>query len=583
MNKIFYIFLLSFYCCNTICSQTNYLVKESGTATANSISFTEKYTFTKSAGDWKGMVLNDFRIVKAIGDVIKNNTLSLYSCSGIAADNGVILNETNSLDQWGNSTSKLKITIPTTMNSNSFTMTIAYSLGTKADISTIFNPVITFPIAYSSIPSYIIGNYYLEPGTDIESNNVVIENKALEITSGATDLKSVIELLASWISTNITYALNTTPAYQVLMSRIGNCEGQSKLMIAFCRSLGIPARLTTGGYFPYEMRLPLAQTGSAKILDQYKTGTLTNEQVGHAVYEVYYPGIGWVRGDPAMNTVNFGWPTLLRKCSGPDANVGIWGGYSGTIPQGQTPPTFKYAKTFSTAVTGFSTAFVHSKTKLISGTKSGMYLYGAYDQAKPTGFYDEVKIENPVTGTTCWGLPVLNNTSVITPCTESSFYAKFITDNNPTTYANTFDWAIVLYHSDGEYTYAEQNGIMPNANTPNFWGESCVWKPITGILPVYDWALNQDGSIYGIVKVTAHVNDGTTQYYETTIGVSPQNNIHDVIYSTDTTVDASCIGLNLTNVTISGTPTVTFNTNGLGITINGTFDAPLGSKLIINK
>jgi hypothetical protein len=202
----------------------------------------------------------------------------------------------------------------------------------------------------------------------------------------------------------------------------------------------------------------------------------------------------------------------------------------------------------------------------------------------PTGIYDKVEIINPPVGTVTnpGNVAIPNNTILMTACSNGSFWANFKTGTTPATYANTFDWSIVLYHSTGSYTYAQQNGIIPNTSTPGWFGEGCVWQPALGALPAYNWAIDYNGNIYGEVIVTTHVSDGDLITNRADIGVNPYQNIQNITYSTNATINA-CAKLVLTNVTITSTPTIIFNTGGKGITINPPFQAQKGSTLNINK
>jgi hypothetical protein len=209
-------------------------------------------------------------------------------------------------------------------HSNEFTITVTYSLSTSTNIGTPFIPDIDFPINSSTLPIDLINQGYISPANNIESDNVSIKEKAIEITQYCYDQKGAVEALATWIAANINYDSSVSKkSSDVFSSRLGDCEGQSNLMIAFCRSLSIPARIAVGASFPYETKLPLWGSGSFLTSDAGKTGTVTNASIGHAVYEVYYlkensggAAPGWIRGDPAMHTCNFGWSTFIKKASG---------------------------------------------------------------------------------------------------------------------------------------------------------------------------------------------------------------------------------------------------------------------------
>jgi len=214
---------------------------------------------------------------------------------------------------------------------------------------------------------------------------------------------------------------------------------------------------------------------------------------------------------------------------------------------------------------------------------SVLKLIASYDCDLSTGINDVVIIENPKSGTIGNQGTIPNNTNLMTPCTNASFYANFQTDHDPTTYANTFDWKIVLYHYGGEYVYAQQNGILPNTSTPNGTGQGCVWQPALSALPAYNWSIDYSGNIYGKVSVMVHKDDGGEVGNDFEIGVRLYSEIKDITYAVNTTINATCAKLNLTNVGITSPASVTVNSNGLGIVINGTFVAQKGSTLKINK
>jgi len=100
-------------------------------------------------------------------------------------------------------------------------------------------------------------------------------------------------------------------------------------------------------------------------------------------------------------------------------------------------------------------------------------------------------------------------------------------------------------------------------------------------LPAYDWLYDPAGNIYGKVRVIVYINDGDIKYDITDIGVSTVKKIHDVPINTNTTINA-CSDISLKNVQIQGTPTVIFNMNGYNITLDETFEVPVGATFIVN-
>ncbi|MCU6797167.1 transglutaminase family protein [Paenibacillus sp. WQ 127069] len=81
-------------------------------------------------------------------------------------------------------------------------------------------------------------------------------------------------------ATNVNTQISDT-----LRLRRGVCQDYTHLMIAVCRSMGIPARYVSGYHFVGDL-----QGGSADF-----------EQASHAWVEVHVPGTGWLGFDPTNN------------------------------------------------------------------------------------------------------------------------------------------------------------------------------------------------------------------------------------------------------------------------------------------
>ena len=133
------------------------------------------------------------------------------------------------------------------------------------------------------------------------------------------------------------------------------------------------------------------------------------------------------------------------------------------------------------------------------------------------------------------------------------------------------------------------SGTSENLSNIQF-GELINWS----VAPVI--VLNSNGCGNNtLLQPLNPLNSGSTQisynvgwgnYGNTTISKNLMigfDNIQNVIYSSNTIVNEICTELNLTNVTINNNASVTFNTNGNGIIINGIFQAQTGSTLTINK
>jgi len=88
---------------------------------------------------------------------------------------------------------------------------------------------------------------YLEPEAFIESDDLVLVAKALEITAGSKDSWEAACRLSRWVAQNIGYAIpGGGTARKTYDLRAGECGAHAMLLAAFCRAVGIPARVVWG-------------------------------------------------------------------------------------------------------------------------------------------------------------------------------------------------------------------------------------------------------------------------------------------------------------------------------------------------
>ncbi len=91
---------------------------------------------------------------------------------------------------------------------------------------------------------------YLAPDQFIQSDDPVIIEKAKEITAGSKDSWEAAVRLSKWVAENISYAIpgggNAKRTYEI---RAGECGAHSMLLAAFCRAVGIPARVVFGAMY----------------------------------------------------------------------------------------------------------------------------------------------------------------------------------------------------------------------------------------------------------------------------------------------------------------------------------------------
>ncbi|MHC4586849.1 MAG: transglutaminase-like domain-containing protein [Planctomycetota bacterium] len=88
---------------------------------------------------------------------------------------------------------------------------------------------------------------YLEPEKMLESDDPVLIKKAKEITKGSKDSWEAAGRLSKWVADNISYAIpGGGTARKTYDIKAGECGAHSLLLAAFCRAVGIPARVVWG-------------------------------------------------------------------------------------------------------------------------------------------------------------------------------------------------------------------------------------------------------------------------------------------------------------------------------------------------
>jgi transglutaminase-like putative cysteine protease len=88
---------------------------------------------------------------------------------------------------------------------------------------------------------------YLEAEEMVESNDSVLIQKAQEITEGSKDSWEAACRLSKWVAENISYTIpGGSTARKTYDIKAGECGAHSLLLTAFCRAVGIPARVVWG-------------------------------------------------------------------------------------------------------------------------------------------------------------------------------------------------------------------------------------------------------------------------------------------------------------------------------------------------
>ncbi|MBM3132968.1 MAG: transglutaminase domain-containing protein, partial [Chloroflexi bacterium] len=210
---------------------------------------------------------------------------------------------------------------------------------------------------------------YVEPETNIESDDPEIINTADGITAGATDAWDSATAIAEWVHDNIEPSAIGAGAKETLSNKSGDFTSQAYLTIAMCRATGIPSRLVGG----------LAYSGG-KFAQHYWV-------------ECYMGDAGWVPLDPSVE--EYGWadaPHLRLFQSGAIASLNSVSivNYTETPEDANTPKSLDLAVGQSRRF-----AFVQSGTETIRNEyevtnvreENGIRIYSIKSDlhVKPTG------------------------------------------------------------------------------------------------------------------------------------------------------------------------------------------------------
>ncbi|MEM2308869.1 MAG: transglutaminase-like domain-containing protein [Candidatus Bathyarchaeia archaeon] len=125
-----------------------------------------------------------------------------------------------------------------------------------------------------------------------QSNVSLLRDIATKIMGSETKVLSIVKKFVSWISENIDYYPFEIPQYpnETFSKGRGDCDDQANLLIAFCRSVGIPAYLQIGCiYIPQYSRSRSYWSGHLSIR-QVRVGW-------HGWAMVYVPPWGWLPVD----------------------------------------------------------------------------------------------------------------------------------------------------------------------------------------------------------------------------------------------------------------------------------------------
>lgn len=126
---------------------------------------------------------------------------------------------------------------------------------------------------------------YLAPEDFIESDDPVLIRKAEELTAGSKDSWEAARRLSRWVAEEIGYDIpGGASARNTYDVREGECGAHSRLLAAFCRGVGIPARVVWGCMYVSNLGGSFGQ---------------------HAWNEVYMGESGWIPIDTTAREIDY--------------------------------------------------------------------------------------------------------------------------------------------------------------------------------------------------------------------------------------------------------------------------------------
>lgn len=149
------------------------------------------------------------------------------------------------------------------------------------------------PFPLDTVPDDL--HYYLQATKQVQSDNAMIKQKALELTDGVTTEFDAVQRITTWVVDHVRYV--TPPKqYDALYSfesGKGNCQNFSHLSAALMRSVGIPVRIVNG----VTLNRPFNITQKSGVL------TVKMGQGRHSWIEVWFPDLGWVPFDAQQTSM----------------------------------------------------------------------------------------------------------------------------------------------------------------------------------------------------------------------------------------------------------------------------------------
>lgn len=154
---------------------------------------------------------------------------------------------------------------------------------------------------------------YTQPEQYIESNDLLIANKAEALAGDRKNPIRIAEKMYDFVRSYLTYEAQSEirGASWALLNGRGDCTEYGTLFVALLRAVGIPSRIVVG-----HVSTELSRGGVANA-----TGLWINSP--HLWTELYVDGFGWIPVDPTfgvddpLNHFGVGWAHYLPIIKGP--------------------------------------------------------------------------------------------------------------------------------------------------------------------------------------------------------------------------------------------------------------------------
>lgn len=153
-----------------------------------------------------------------------------------------------------------------------------------------FTTPTTLRAATRPFPAELLGRYAAPPRTTER-----VRRLAEAVTAGVPTTYDKVRAIERWLGANTRYSLDAPTSrdgvdavdHFLFESRSGWCEQVASSLVVMLRSVGVPARFTTG--FVTGERNPVS--------GRY----VVRQRDAHAWAEVYFPGVGWQGFDPTAS------------------------------------------------------------------------------------------------------------------------------------------------------------------------------------------------------------------------------------------------------------------------------------------